>query len=67
MDSHGTGLDRYRIRGQPLRPVFPAIKRKRIPLAHSRHRPIGLVWGDFCGIWRCRHPLFRPATFSTHS
>ena len=67
LDSHGAGLDRDRICSQPLQPVFPSIKREQIALAHSRHRPIGLVWGDFGWIGRGRHPQFRPATLSTHS
>jgi hypothetical protein len=36
-------------------------------LAHSRHWPVRLVWGNTGGLRRGRHPQFRPATFSTDS
>ena len=67
MDSHGAGLNRHRICGKPLRPVFQATKRKRIPSSNPRHRPIRLVWGNISGLGRDRHPQFRPATFSADS
>ena len=67
LDSHGAWLDRYRICGQPLRPVFQATQRKRFPSAHPRHWPIRLVWGNTGGLGCHRDPKFRPATFSTDS
>lgn len=67
LDSHGAWLDRYRICGQPLRPVFQANQRKRIPSAHPRNWPIRLVWGNTGGLGCHRHPQFRPATFSADS
>jgi len=67
MDSHGAGLNRHRICGQPLWPVFQATQRKRIPSANPRHWPIRLVWGNIGGLGRDRHPQFRLATFSADS
>ena len=67
MDSHGAGLNRHRICGQPLWPVFQTTQRKRISSAHPRHRPIRLVWGNIGGLGRDRHPQFRLATFSADS
>ena len=41
-------------------------KHKRIPSAHSRHRPIRLLWGNAGGFGCDRHSQLRPTTFSTH-
>ena len=67
MDSHGAGLNRHRICGQPLWPVFQATQRKRIPSANPRHRPVRLVRGNIGGPGRDRHPQFRPPAFSDDS
>jgi len=67
LDSHRAGLDRHRIRGQPLRPVFPATHCKRIPPSHPRYWTIRLVWSNLGGFGCRRHPQFCSSTLSTDS